>query len=46
MRDQLHNISKQVVLTQLNAGAAFESKPKNYGIDNFVKAKEIIALFI
>ena len=46
MRDQLHNISKQIVLTQLNAGVAFESKPENYGIDNFVKAKEIIALFI
>ena len=46
MRDRLHNISKQIVLTQLNAGVAFESKPENYGIDNFVKAKEIIALFI
>ena len=37
------NILTQIVLTQLNAEVPFESKPENYGINNFIKAKEIIA---
>ena len=40
------NILTQIELTQLNAEVPFESKPKNYGINNFIKAKEIKALFI
>ena len=40
------NILTQIVLTQLNAEVPFESKPENYGINNFIKAKEIMALFI
>ena len=38
-------ILTQVVLTQLNAEVPFESKPKHYGINNFIKATEIITLF-
>ena len=40
------DILTEIVLTQLNADVPFESKPENYGINNFVKAKEIIALFV
>ena len=40
------NILTEIVLTQLNAEVPFESKPENYGINNFIKAKEIIALFV
>ena len=40
------NILTQIVFTQLNADVPFESKPENYGINNFIKAKEIIALFM
>ena len=40
------NILTQIVFTQLNADVPFESKPENYGINNFIKAKEIIALFV
>ena len=40
------NILTEIVLTQLNAEVPFESKPENYGINNFLKAKEIIALFL
>ena len=40
------DILTEIVLTQLNAEVPFESKSENYGINNFVKAKEIIALFI
>ena len=39
-------IVTEIVLTQLNAEVPFESKPENYGINNFIKAKEIIALFV
>ena len=40
------DILTEIVLTQLNAEVPFESKPENYGINNFIKAKEIIALFV
>ena len=40
------DILTEIVLTQLNADVPFESKPENYGINNFIKAKEIIALFV
>ena len=40
------DILTEIVLTQLNAEVSFESKPENYGINNFIKAKEIIALFV
>ena len=40
------NILTETVLTQLNAEVPFESKPENFGINNFIKAKEIIALFV
>ena len=40
------DILTEIVLTQLNAEVPFESKPENYGINNFIKSKEIIALFI
>ena len=40
------DILKEIVLTQLNAEVPFKSKPENYGINNFVKAKEIVALFV
>ena len=39
------DILTEIVLTQLNAEVPFESKPENYGINNFIKAKEILALF-
>ena len=29
-------------VNQLNAAIPFESRPSNYGIDNFVEAKEIL----
>ena len=38
-------ILTQIVLTQLNAEVPFESKPEHYGINNFIKANEIITLF-
>ena len=43
-----NNILTQIVLTQLNAEVPSkpESKPENYRINNFIKAKEVIALFI
>ena len=40
------DILTEIVLTQLNADVPFQSKPENYGINNFIKAKEIIALFV
>ena len=40
------DILPETVLTQLNAEVLFESKPENYGINNFMKTKEIIALFV
>ena len=40
------DILTKIVFTQLNAEVPFESKPENYGINNFIKAKEIIALFV
>ena len=40
------DILTEIVLTQLNAEVPFESKPENYGINNFIKSKEIIALFV
>ena len=40
------DILTEIVLTQLSAEVPFESKPENYGINNFIKAKEIIALFV
>ena len=40
------NILTEIVLNQLNADVPFESKPENYGINNFIKVKEIIALFV
>ena len=40
------DILTEIVLTQLNADVPFESKPENYGINNFIEAKEIIALFV
>ena len=42
----LTDILTEIVFTQLNAEVPFESKPENYGINNFIKAKEIIALFL
>ena len=36
---------RETVLTQVNTEVPFESKPENYGINNFIKAKEILALF-
>ena len=39
-------ILTEIVLNQLNAEVQFGSKPENYGINNFIKAKEIIALFV
>ena len=41
----LTDILTEIVFTQLNAEVPFESKPENYGINNFIKAKEILALF-
>ena len=35
---------REIVLTQVNAEVPFESKPENYGINKFIKAKEILAL--
>ena len=40
------DILTEIVLTQLNAEVSFESKPENYGINNLIKVKEIIALFV
>ena len=40
------DILTEIVLTQLNAEVPFESKPENYGINNFIKVKEIVALFV
>ena len=40
------NILIEIVVTQLNADVPFELKPENYGINNFIKVKEIIALFV
>ena len=40
------DILTEIVLTQLNAEVPFESKRENYGINNFTKSKEIIALFV
>ena len=40
------DILTKIVLTPLNAEILFESKPENSGINNFIKAEEIIALFI
>ena len=40
------DILTEIVLTQQNAEVPYESKPENYGINNFIKAKEIIALFV
>ena len=40
------DILTEIVLTQLNAEVPFESKPENYGINNFIQSKEIIALFV
>ena len=40
------DILTKIVLTPLNAEIPFESKPENSGINNFIKAEEIIALFI
>ena len=40
------DILTEIVLSQLNAEVPFESKPENYGINNFIKSKEIIALFV
>ena len=40
------NILTEIVVTQLYAEVPFESKPENYGINNFIKAKEIIVLFV
>ena len=38
------NILTQIMYTQLNGEVPLESKPENYGINNFVKAKEIISI--
>ena len=35
-----------IVFTKLNAEVPFESKPENYGINNFIKTKKIIALLV
>ena len=40
------DILTEIVRTQLNAEVPFESKPENCGINNFIKAKEIIALLV
>ena len=40
------DILTEIVLTQLNAEVPFESKPENYEINNFIKAREIVALFV
>ena len=40
------NILTEIVVTQLYAEVPFESKPENYGINNFIKVKEIIALSV
>ena len=40
------NILTGIVFTKLNAEVPFESKPENYGINNFIKTKKIIALFV
>ena len=40
------DILTEIVLTQLNAEVPFESKRENYGINKFIKSKEIIALFV
>ena len=40
------DILTKIVLTPLNAEIPFESKPENSRINNFIKAEEIIALFI
>ena len=40
------NILTEIVITLLNLEVPFESKPENYGINNFIKVKEIIALFV
>ena len=42
----LTDILTEIVFTQLNAEVPFESKPENYGINNFIKVKEIVALFV
>ena len=39
------DILTEIVLNQLNAEVPLESKRENYGINNFIKAKEIIPLF-
>ena len=43
---QTDNILIEIVFTQLNAEVLFESKPENYGISNFIKAKETMALLV
>ena len=40
------DILTEIVLTQLKVEVPFEPKPENYGLNNFKKAKEIIALFV
>ena len=40
------NILTEIVVTRLKVEVHFESKPENYGINNFIKVKEIIALFV
>ena len=40
------DILTEIVFNQLKVEVPFESKPENYGINNFIKAKEIIALFV
>ena len=41
-----NNILTKIVLAQLNVEVPFESKPENYGINSFIKGKEIIIFFI
>ena len=40
------NILTGIVFTKLNAEVPFEAKPESYGINNFIKTKKIIALFV
>ena len=40
------NILTEIVVTRLKVEVPFESKPENYGINNFIKVKEIVALFV
>ena len=40
------NILTGIVFTKLNSEVPFEAKPESYGINNFIKTKKIIALFV